>query len=182
MSAAPEEVLSFWFSPRVRELWFDSTPEFDRELRDRFEPTLHEAVAGRLGAWEETAEGSLALVVVLDQFPLNMYRGSAAAYGTGELALAASRRAIASGFDGQLPRERLAFLYLPFMHSERLEDQDLSLALFEKAGLKENLRFARHHREIVRRFGRFPHRNAALGRVSTPEEKAYLASPEGYQG
>lgn len=178
----PQDVLDFWFSSRVSELWFDSTPEFDGELRDRFEPTLRAAVRGELESWQATPQGSLALVIVLDQFPLNMYRGLAESYATGDQALAVAKAAVAKGFDKELPRDRVAFLYLPFMHSENLADQELSAALFEAAGLTENLRFAHHHRELIRRFGRFPHRNRALGRESTREELAYLASKEAFRG
>lgn len=179
---SPLSVLDFWFSPRVKKLWFQSTPAFDREVRERFEPLFQLAMNGQLGPWQQDAEGSLALVIVLDQFPLNMYRGEGRSFSGGGPALAAANDAIEKGFDKKLPRDRLAFLYLPFMHSEKLSDQDRSVELFEKAGLSENINFAHHHREIVRRFGRFPHRNAPLGRASTAEETAYLASKEGYLG
>jgi uncharacterized protein (DUF924 family) len=182
MRTSAIEVLEYWFSPRVKKLWFDSTPEFDRELRERFESILKMAVRGELKDWQNSAEGSLALVVILDQFPLNMYRGRAESYATGELAVAAAKLVVAKGFDRDLTRERVAFLYLPFMHSESLADQDRGIELFEAADLKDNLRFARHHRELIRRFRRFPHRNVALGRESTPEELEYLNSPGAFLG
>ncbi|MGE3261660.1 MAG: DUF924 family protein [Bacteriovoracia bacterium] len=178
----PNEILEFWFSPRVSKLWFNSTPEFDKELKDRFEPLLRRAIAGELSDWKNSAAGALALAIVLDQFPLNMFRGKAESYATGHLAVAVAKDAIAHGFDSTLPKSQLAFLYMPLLHSESMADQNQSVELFEKAELKGNIAFAKHHREIVRRFGRFPHRNQALGRVSTPEETAYLASKEGFQG
>lgn len=178
----PKDILNFWFSDRVSKLWFNSTPEFDRELKDRYETVLKRGVKGELSDWELTPEGALALVIVLDQFPLNMYRGKAESYSTGDLALAVAKAAIARGFDDALPRTQVAFLYLPFMHSESLADQDQSLALFAKAKLSDNLRFARHHHELIRKFGRFPHRNAALGRTNTAEEEVYLASEGAFLG
>lgn len=181
-SLGPADVLEFWFSPRVSKLWFQSTPEFDRELREKFEPTLKSAVAGELATWQETPEGALALAIVLDQFPLNMYRGTAESYATGDQAVATARAAIGRGFDRELPRDWVAFLYLPFMHSESLADQDESVMLFEMAGLTDNLHFALHHRELIRKFGRFPHRNVALGRASTPQEMVYLTSKGAFLG
>jgi len=178
----PTKVMTFWFDERVRPLWFASTPAFDQEVRERFESTWRAARDGRLNAWEATAEGALALVLVLDQFPLNMYRGRPEAFATEARARAVADRAIALGFDRMLDDERRGFLYLPYMHSESLADQDRSVSLYEAAGLIEGLRWARHHRDIVRRFGRFPHRNAILGRESTSAEVAWLASEEGYRG
>jgi uncharacterized protein (DUF924 family) len=166
----------------MRARWFDSTPALDQSIRERFEPLLRRAAVGELDAWLETPEGALALVVVLDQLPLNMYRGRAEAYATGARAVAAASRAIADGHDRHIPRDRLAFLYLPFMHSEDMADQDRSVALFRAADLTASLYWAEHHRGIVARYGRFPHRNAALDRASTPEELAYLASPEAFKG
>ena len=177
-----QEIIAFWFSDRVKPLWFRSTPEFDGELRGRFLDTWQAASAGELDSWRRCAEGALALVSVLDQFPLNMFRGKAESYSTGERALEVAVEAIEKGWDMKLDKAHLAFLYLPFMHSENLDDQERSVALFEAAGLKDNLRFARHHRELIRRFGRFPHRNAILGRSSTDEELAYLASKEAFHG
>lgn len=177
-----QAVLEFWFSPRVRRLWFRSTPEFDQEIQERFEETWQAARNSELKHWEEYAKGALALVIVLDQFPLNMYRRQAESFATESQALAVAARAIDLGWDRQLEPSENAFLYLPFMHSENLADQDRSVELYEAAGLTDNLRFARHHREIVRRFGRFPHRNAAMGRESTEEELAWLQSKEAFHG
>lgn len=179
---SPNYVLDFWFLDRVSQLWFNSNPAFDQELRERFEPVFKLASEGHLDHWQQTPEGCLALVIVLDQFPLNMYRGKAESYSTGDRAVAVAKAAVALGFDKQIPKNHLSFLYMPLLHSETLADQDLSVKLFENAGLNENISFAKHHREIVRKFGRFPHRNAALGRESTPEEKAYLSSKEAFLG
>lgn len=138
--------------------------------------------AGTLAIWESTPEGELALVIVLDQFPLNMFRGEPLSFSTEAAAREVAGRAIARRFDDTLPGEQRALLYLPYMHSENLDDQQRSVALFERAGLTENPRYARHHRDIVARFGRFPHRNVILDRPSTPEEMAYLASKEAFHG
>lgn len=178
---SPRDVLDFWFDDANTKRWFRSTPAFDQEIRDRFDGIWKDAATGRLSNWEASAEGALALVILLDQFPLNMFRDRPEGY-TGEArARAVAARAIERGFDKGLDDRAKAFLYLPFMHSEDLSDQDRSIALFEAAGLKNNLRWARHHREIVHRFGRFPHRNAVLGRDSTAEELAWLSSPQAFR-
>ncbi|NNF95899.1 MAG: DUF924 domain-containing protein [Halobacteria archaeon] len=182
ISELPQSILEFWFSDTVRPLWFQSTPEFDAELRDRFEPVCHSAEQGNLGDWAETPEGALALVIVLDQFPLNIYREDVLSFSTEAKAREIATLAIERNLDADLTDDQKAFLYLPFMHSEELADQDKSVALFEAAGLAENLKFAQHHRDIIRRFGRFPHRNKILGRQSTEEELAYLESDEAFHG
>lgn len=176
----PQEVLDFWFSAVAAKRWFRSTPAFDAEIRSRFEPLWQAARDGQLSGWEDTPEGALALVIVLDQLPLNMYRDQPAGYVTEAASREVAARAIARGFDAALEDRQKAFLYLPFMHSEDPADQERSVALFERAGLSDNLKWARHHRDIVRRFGRFPHRNAVLRRESTAEELAWLASPEAF--
>lgn len=137
---------------------------------------------GGLNDWQNNPDGCLALVIILDQLPLNMFRGTAKSFTSEAKSRDVARRAIEQGFDQKIDAARLAFLYLPFMHSEDLADQDLSVQLFETAGLENNLHFAQHHREIVRRFGRFPHRNIILGRASTPEENDYLNSKEAFTG
>ncbi len=178
----PQDIIEFWFAADTRKLWFDSTPEFDAELRERFLPTWQQARDGELDDWMQTADGCVALAIVLDQFPLNMFRGSAESYSTEGRASEVARVAIDRGLDQGLETERKAFLYLPFMHSEDLEDQQLALRLFDQPGLESNLRFAHHHHDIVARFGRFPHRNAALGRDSTEAEIAYLNSKQAFTG
>lgn len=179
---SPQDVLDHWFSPHAKPLWFNSTPGFDDELRRRFETTWRQGRDGLLDHWTFNPQGALALVIVLDQFPLNMYRGKPASYSTAAKALGVAGQAVALAWDRKLADEERAFLYLPFMHSERLEDQERSVALFQAAGLTDGLHWARHHHELIRRFGRFPHRNAVLGRDSTPEELDYLASDEAFHG
>jgi uncharacterized protein (DUF924 family) len=180
--AAYQEVLELWFSPRAAKLWFRSTPAFDAELRERFEDTVQAALRGELDDWADSSHGALALVIVLDQLPLNIYRGQAESFAGEQKARAIAAAAIERGWDRGLDDKQKAFLYLPFMHSEQLADQDRSLTLYEAAGLHDNLRFARHHRGIIERFGRFPHRNAILGRESTPEEREWLDSKEAFRG
>ena len=130
----------------------------------------------------ETARGCLALVIILDQFPLNMFRGEARSFATEARSREVARRAIEKGFDKELPVEQCAFLYMPFMHSEDLADQKLGLELFNQPGLESNLRFARHHHAIIETYGRFPHRNKALGRSNTEAETEYLNSKEAFTG
>jgi len=178
----PQDVLDFWFAPDHEKLWFRATPDFDRQVRQRFESAWLEAQAGQLAGWEEDPQGALALVILLDQLPLNMYRGLPQGFATEAMARIVARRAIERQFDETMPDKGKAFLYMPFMHSEDLVDQDRSVALFRAAGLDENLKFAFHHRDIIRRFGRFPHRNAILGRSSTAGEKAWLASKDAFRG
>jgi len=180
--AHPTEVIAFWFAETIQPLWFAVTPDFDEALRARFLTTYRAAAAGQLTDWEATPEGALALVIALDQFPLNLFRGQAESFATEAAARAVADRAIARGFDQAMPPIQRQFLYLPFMHSETLDDQERSVRLYQQPGLEDSLRFARHHRDLIARFGRFPHRNAILGRASTAEESAYLASPEAFHG
>ena len=182
MKLVPSDVLNFWFSERVKPLWFNSTPEFDAEIHTQFLAVYYAALNGKIDAWKESAEGCLALVIILDQFPLNMFRGLEESFHGEYKAIEIAKYAVNQGFDAEFAGEQKAFLYMPLMHSETLEDQDISVSLFEKAGLKDNLRFAKHHREIVRRFGRFPHRNRILNRRSTQAELEYLASDEAFHG
>ena len=179
-------MLRFWFGnagERGRRLkrWFEKNEAFDDEVRKRFGTLYQAAAAGRLAGWRNAAEDCLALILVLDQFPRHMFRGSAQAFATDALALDAARHAVANGYDlGRVPVERL-FMYLPFEHSEALADQETACELtkpleaFEETS--DAYRYAVRHREIVARFGRFPHRNAALGRKSTPEEIEFLKEP-----
>jgi uncharacterized protein (DUF924 family) len=189
MRTGPEEVLAFWFGREgeegygeFREVWFAKDPGFDREIRTRFEPVYEEAAAGRLESWKEDSRSCLALIVVLDQFPRNMFRGDARMYATDSLALAAARHAIAQAYDRELARFQRVFIYLPFEHSEDLEDQRLSVELFhrlaEETGQEDLLVYAVRHLKIIERFGRFPHRNEILGRRMTPEEAEFLREPD----
>lgn len=182
MMLSPEVagLLDFWFSKEARDRWFNSTPEFDETLRQQYMDCWRQGRDGLLQDWEQGPDGALALVILLDQFPLNMFRDQPESFSTEAQSRTVASRAIESGFDAALPDDRKAFLYLPFMHSETLADQDRCVDLFAAAGLDFNLKWARGHREIVRRFGRFPHRNAILGRTSSEEELAWLDSPEGF--
>lgn len=178
----PDEILDFWFTPPMSDHWFNSTTAIDDEIRTRFETLWDSAANHEQDDWQNTAAGCLALCIVLDQFPLNMFRGDAKSFATEQQAVAITKHAVSTGRDQQLPKEHLSFLYMPLMHSENMDDQNESVRLFDTAGLAHNTRFARHHRSIVERFGRFPHRNAILGRTSTTEEIAYLNSKEAFTG
>ncbi|MDH5258555.1 MAG: DUF924 domain-containing protein [Gammaproteobacteria bacterium] len=180
--ASEKDVVDFWFDDAVSKLWFNSTPDFDQDIQLRFEATYQAAVNGELDSWADTAEGALALVLLFDQFPLNMYRGDKKSFETESLSQSIARTAIQKGFDKEMPMEKRSFFYMPFMHSENSEDQQIGVNLFESAGLENNLRFAKHHQGIIRRFGRFPHRNVILGRESTAEEELYLNSDEAFSG
>ena len=170
--ATPEEVLAFWREAGP-DRWFKKDAAFDNAIRARFLATYEAAARGELAGWEASAEGSLALVIVLDQFPRNMFRGTARAFAADERARSTANLALKRGYDLDLPAELRIFLFLPFMHSEDLIDQNRCVELC-RAGAEENLKYALEHRDIIRRFGRFPHRNALLGRSTTPEEQAFL--------
>jgi len=169
----PAAVLEFWRSAGS-EKWFAKDAAFDAEIRARFLPAWEAAAGGQLTGWEETAQGALALTIVLDQFPRNMFRGDPRTYQEDAAARAVGARAIARGFDLAVPHDERQFFYLPFMHSETLADQEHCVALAERYGDDEFLGYALRHADIVRRFGRFPHRNALLGRATTAEEQAFL--------
>jgi uncharacterized protein (DUF924 family) len=171
----PDAVLAFWRAAGP-EKWFKKDTAFDDGIRRRFLETYQAAAAGKLAGWEETPEGALALVIVLDQFARNMFRGGARAFAADPLARAVAERALARGFDQQAPLPDRQFFYLPFEHSESLADQERCVALFRATGDAEAVKWAELHADIIRRFGRFPHRNAALGRTTTPEEQAFLDS------
>jgi uncharacterized protein (DUF924 family) len=180
------EVLRFWFGEPGRygerlKRWFEKSAAFDAEVRVKFAALYREAAGGGKRQWLETAADCLARVIVLDQFPRHLFRGSQEAFASDALALEAARHAVKRGYDHEMqPVERL-FLYLPFEHSEDLEDQRLACALTEPLQAfpetADAYAYALAHRDIIERFGRFPHRNAALGRSSTPEEVQFLAQP-----
>ena len=170
-----QSVLDFWFrGNEERKEWFQKEPAFDDAIRARFLPLYEEAARGALAAWKHSPRECLALIILLDQFPRNMFRGDARSYATDGLALEAARHAVESGYDRSLSEIERTFVYLPFEHSENLADQETALRLF--AG-HANYEWARKHWEIVRRFGRFPHRNPVLGRQSTPAEIEFLKQP-----
>ena len=173
MIASSQDVLAFWREAGA-EKWFKKNTSFDDAIRARFLATYEAAATEKLSHWEQTREGALALVIVLDQLPRNMFRGDARTYAADPLARVVAERAIAQGFDRETPAAERQFFYLPFEHSESLPDQERCCALFRSTGDAEQLKWAEHHAGIIRRFGRFPHRNAVLGRVTTPEEQAFL--------
>ena len=177
MTETPETVLDFWFKDLTPKQWFVKDADLDRKITERFS-ALHLALSRTVPPeWRASAEARLALVIVLDQFPRNMYRGSPLSFATDSLALNAAKAALAVGADAAVGGERQIFFYMPFEHAESQTEQDRAVALFEAFGDETYLDYARQHQDIIQRFGRFPHRNAILGRTSTPEEEAYLAEP-----
>ncbi len=181
-TTTPEEIIAFWFSEPVKRLWFNANPSFDRLLRVNYLEAYEIARSGHLSSWQQQAEGSVALTILLDQFPLNMFRGEARSFATEEEARRVAKNAIKLGFDRALTDDQKIFIYMPFMHSESMDDQNYAVKLFENAQLTDNLKYATHHRDIIQRFGRFPHRNKILGRESTPEELEYLKSKDAFRG
>ncbi len=184
----PETIVDFWFGApasdergRSRAVWFKKDAAFDTSLREQFGAVHAEAAAGRWSAWERAPESALALVIVLDQFSRNLFRGEPASFTSDAAALALARRMIAQGWDQALLPVMRSFVYLPFEHSEQLADQDEAVRLFESLAREPDtgglLVWAEKHRDIIRRFGRFPHRNAILGRASTPAEIEFLTQP-----
>jgi uncharacterized protein (DUF924 family) len=175
MIATPDQILAFWRAAGP-DKWFEPDDVFDGEIRAQFVPTYEAAARGALDHWQETADGVLALLVLLDQFPRNLFRGKARAYATDAQARAIADRALDRAIDREFPIEERQFFYLPFMHSEDLADQECCVALYRNSDDAQGLRHAEIHADIIRRFGRFPHRNRALGRATTPEEQAFLDS------
>ena len=171
-----EEVLSFWFGLSDAQHW-QPDPALDALVRERFGALWAEQRDGVAAEFLDSADEALAAIVLFDQFPRNMSRGHADQFSTDALALAIAREAVARGFDEQVAPARRLFFYLPFEHSEELEDQRQSLLLFTRLGDPRYLDFARKHHDVIARFGRFPHRNAMLGRRSTPEEQAFGLDP-----
>jgi uncharacterized protein (DUF924 family) len=171
----PEALLGYWFSPEVEPRWFGAPdPAFDAEIARRFGALYADARSGGLDYWLETPRGVLALVITLDQFPRNMFRGTARAFEADAQARAIADHALTLKQDEHLSSVERRFLYLPFMHSERLDDQHRCCALFKAIDDPQGLKSAEEHREVIERFGRFPHRNAALDRDSTAEERAFI--------
>ena len=167
----PAEILAFW-READRDRWYRKDDAFDAEVRRRYLELWRAAVAGELSSWEASDDGALALVIVLDQFPRNMFRGEAQAFSSDAAAREVAHRAIVRGADARIEPVLQEFIYMPFMHSEHLVDQLRCVELFRDS--EENIKYAREHADIIRRFGRFPHRNHILGRTTTPEEKTFL--------
>ena len=171
------DVIQFWFDEIEPKQRFIKDLNFDELLRSKFEETHQRARQGLLYAWREHPLDALAEIIVLDQFSRNMYRDTPAAFETDTLALVLAQEAIRRKFDKELDNSKRAFLYMPFMHSESKEIHDIALFLFDQPGLEDNYNFEVRHKDIIDRFGRYPHRNAILGRESTEEELEFLSQP-----
>lgn len=184
LSHVTSAINAFWFGAaddgaygQARREWFVKNPDFDAEIKQRFEPTMRDAASGALDAMAESPEGAVALVVALDQFPRNVYRRDARAFAQDAKALKIANAALDNGFNEDVMPVMRPFLYLPFEHSETLADQDRAIELFTNDGNDSGLEWAIKHRDIIEKFGRFPHRNAVLGRESTPAETRFLSQP-----
>lgn len=184
MDKIAQDILTFWFGSAdmqadigKRDVWFKSTPEFDSELIERFTGTHERAAAGQLDHLKETPEECLALVISLDQFPRNIYRGSGEAFHTDPKACALAHHALERNFDAALSLEPRKFFYLPLVHSENLGDQDAAVEKYQAFDDEKSLASSMGHRDAIQQFGRFPHRNKVLGRANTPKEEEYLKIP-----
>jgi uncharacterized protein (DUF924 family) len=172
------EVLKFWFEQSGPEDWFKKSTEFDQKIKERFEKTYWQVLAGECSDWRENADGRLAEIIVLDQFARNMFRGEAQAFRGDILALALSQEVVRQGADKDLSDQKRAFLYMPFMHSESAKVHETAVKLFKD--LPQNYEYELKHKEIIDKFGRYPHRNEALGRKSTPEELEFIKNNDGF--
>jgi len=177
-----QEILDFWFEETPQELWFKKDAAFDKKIIKRFAKTYKQAVAGDLDDWKDAAKSCLALIIVLDQFPRNIFRDKPESFAHDSLARDAARHALEEGYESMLKGSEKSFLIMPLMHSEYLNDQELCVQLFSSwgEGFEKNLKFAKEHRDIIKRFGRFPHRNEVLGRKNTPEEIEFLKTHKGF--
>ncbi|MBD5801861.1 hypothetical protein AZOA_12860 [Azoarcus sp. Aa7] len=171
------ETLEFWFDELSPAQWWKKDAAFDRMIAERFGDVHAQAARGELFEWRETPAGRLAEVIVLDQFSRNMFRDSAAAFACDGMALVLAQEAIAAGAEQALRPVERSFLYMPFMHSESQRIHEIAVQLFERNGIPDNLVFELRHKAIIERFGRYPHRNAVLGRESTPDEVDFLKQP-----
>lgn len=177
MTTSPDEILRFWFEDIRPAQWWKADPDFDALVRERFGATHRAAAQGECWGWRVTPPGRLAEVIVLDQFSRNIHRGTPAAFASDPMALALAQEAVAGRHDQALPPEHRVFFYMPYEHSESLAVHAQAVALFEALGIDHFIDFERKHLAIVERFGRYPHRNAVLGRVSTEEELEFLKLP-----
>jgi uncharacterized protein (DUF924 family) len=173
MDTTAADIIDFWREAGP-ERWFERDDDFDAVIRSRFLAAHEAAARGDLATWRDGADGALALLILLDQFPRNMFRASAHAFATDPLARATAKHALGHSFDQATAEPMRQFFYLPYMHSESLADQDFAVRLYEARGGPEQLKYAAIHRDVIARFGRFPHRNRVLGRDTTPEEQAFL--------
>ena len=173
MDQLAQDVLDFWLDAGAKK-WFAKDDAFDEAIRTKFSKAHRDASRGKFSAWEKEPLPALALLLLTDQFPRNLFRDSAHAFATDAMALNIAKRALRSGFDGYCQVDLKQFFYMPLMHSEDISDQEYCIALCLQSGESENVKYARIHRDIIARFGRFPHRNAVLGRHTTAEEQAFL--------
>src|SRR5574338_1294581 len=182
--STPRDILQFWFSERARPLWFEKDTAFDADLRTRFGQLVHEAQMGGFEEWRAAPDGTLALLLLIDQFARNIHRGEARAFLGDARARAVAAEALARGFDARYPFPDRVFFYLPFEHCETLANQDRYIALLQGCVrtfgevAAAYLEYGHRHRAIIQRFGRFPHRNAALGRETTKDEAEFLKGPD----
>jgi uncharacterized protein (DUF924 family) len=172
-----DQVLTFWFEELSPKMWWVKDSDLDEQIAERFSDLLHQATQCELSGWRNSPEGSLAEIIVLDQFSRNIYRDTAKSFSNDPLALCLSQQAISKGFDLKLDSEPRSFMYLPFMHSESAVIHQEALKLYERLGDAQKLDFELRHKAIIDRFGRYPHRNQMLGRTSTEEELAFLEQP-----
>lgn len=172
-----QAIIDFWFEEIDPSLWFMKDELFDQQIRRRFFDVFEDVVAGKTHAWRGTPEGRLAEIIVLDQFSRNLFRDSPQAFAQDELALHLAKEAIRVGDDQRLPIVQKHFFYMPFMHSEDLQAHEEAVKLFSQKGLENGLKFELMHKKIIETYGRYPHRNKALGRISTPEELEFLKQP-----
>lgn len=177
----PDGIITFWMDAGPG-AWFKARDSFDQTIAGRFAEAVEAASGGTYDAWQETPRGALALVLLLDQFNRNIYRGRADTWKCDPKAVAVAQKAIQNGFDMQLAEDLRRWFYMPHMHSEDRRVQQMSIELSQLTGDADHIKHAIHHAGIVKRFGRFPHRNAILGRISTPEEETYLAGDDAFKG
>jgi uncharacterized protein (DUF924 family) len=175
--AMPREIIDFWFSPETRPHWFTASEAFDKAVRAHFGALYERAYAGQVDDWASTPHSALALILLLDQVPRNIFRGTARTFASDHKALAFAQKAVSAGFDSEVVKDQRLFFYLPFQHAEDRAIQDEAVRLVAALGDEENTDYARRHRDIIHRFGRFPHRNAQLGRTSTETEIEFLKQP-----
>lgn len=169
-----EDIIKFWFEELTPKNWFSKDTTVDEKIREKFSQIYRKAAQGELFDWRTTAHGRLAEIIILDQFPRNMFRGSALAFSTDSQALILAQEAVLGGWDHKLTTSEKAFLYMPYMHSESILIHEEAMRLFSQPGLEFNLEFEIQHKNIIERFGRYPHRNELLGRTSSPEEVEFL--------